>query len=66
MYGDVDISADMRRVAKSVNFGVVYGITGYGLARVLDMSVADCTRYIDAFYAMYPGVRTYYDDILEG
>lgn len=55
----------MRRIAKSVNFGVIYGITGYGLAKTLDCSVTEAQQYVDAFYIRYPGVRTYYDTLLE-
>jgi DNA polymerase-1 len=55
----------MRRIAKTVNFGVIYGITGYGLAKTLDCSVTEAQQYVDAFYARYPGVRIYYDILLE-
>jgi DNA polymerase I len=54
----------MRRIAKSVNFGVIYGITGFGLAKTLDCSVTEAQQYVDAFYTRYPGVRTYYDTLL--
>lgn len=55
----------MRRIAKTVNFGVIYGITGFGLAKTLDCSVTEAQQYVDAFYTRYPGVRTYYDTLLE-
>ncbi len=44
----------MRRIAKTVNFGVIYGITGYGLAKTLDCSVTEAQEYVDAFYTRYP------------
>ena len=60
------ITSEYRRIAKSVNFGVVYGITGFGLSKVLGTSPAEATAYIDKFYAMYPRVREYYQGILDG
>lgn len=45
---------------------MIYGITGFGLSKVINTSPAEATKYIDAFYAMYPGVRSYYQSILEG
>lgn len=60
------ITSELRRIAKSVNFGVIYGITGFGLSKVINTSPAEATKYIDAFYAMYPGVRAYYQSILDG
>ncbi|MDQ1344154.1 MAG: polymerase [Patescibacteria group bacterium] len=48
-----EISKDMRRVAKTVNFGVIYGITGFGLSRTVGTSPAEATGYIEAFFARY-------------
>ncbi len=62
---DKKITSHQRRIAKSVNFGVIYGITGYGLAKTLECSVFEAQQYVDAFYLRYPGVRTYYDTLLE-
>ena len=59
------ISSDQRRIAKSVNFGVIYGITGFGLSQMIGASPREATAYIEQFYALYPGVRTYYDGLLE-
>lgn len=58
------ITSDQRRIAKSVNFGVIYGITGFGLSKMIKTSPKDATIYIDTFFAQYPKVRTYYDDII--
>lgn len=60
-----DISKDMRRVAKTVNFGVIYGITGFGLSKTVGTSPAEATGYIEAFFSRYSGVRAYYDALLE-
>lgn len=62
---DIEITSSMRRIAKSVNFGVIYGITGFGLAKTLECSTWEAQKYVDAFYEKYPGVRTYYDTLLE-
>ena len=62
---DKEITSHMRRIAKSVNFGVIYGITGFWLAKTLDCSVTEAQQYVDAFYVRYPGVRNYYDTLLE-
>lgn len=59
------ISSDERRIAKSVNFGVIYGITGFGLSRMIKTSPKEATEYITKFFDRYPLVRTYYDGILE-
>ncbi len=59
------ITSGERRIAKTVNFGVIYGITGFWLAKTLECSSWEATQYIDAFYAKYPWVRIYYDTLLE-
>lgn len=59
------ISSHERRIAKSVNFGVIYGITGFWLSKTLDCSPWEANAYIEAFYTKYPWVRTYYDRLLE-
>lgn len=62
--GKTEITSHERRIAKTVNFGVIYGITGFGLSKTLDCSPYDANRYIEAFYEKYPKVREYYDTIL--
>jgi DNA polymerase I len=59
------ISSHERRIAKTVNFWVIYGITGFGLAKTLVTSPWEADAYIRAFYERYPGVRSYYDTLLE-
>lgn len=58
-------TSEQRRIAKSVNFGVIYGITGFGLAKTLDCNPWEAQEYVNAFYAKYPKVRRYYDKLLE-
>lgn len=56
-----EVTPDMRRVAKTVNFGVIYGMSEYGLARGTDLSRKEAASFIDAYFQRYPGVRSYLD-----
>jgi DNA polymerase-1 len=60
-----DVTPDMRRTAKAVNFGIVYGISPFGLARNLGISVAVAKQYIDGYLATYTGVARYMAEIVE-
>lgn len=59
-----NVSKAQRRVAKTVNFGVFYGLSAFGLARRLGISQKDATDFIDAYYAKYPGVARYQERVL--
>ncbi len=60
-----EVTADMRRVAKSVNFGIIYGISDFGLAQYTGLSQADAARYITNYFARYPRVREYLEETKE-
>lgn len=59
-----EVTPNMRRDAKAVNFGIVYGISDYGLSESLGISRAEAKEYIDTYYERYPGVRAYIDEII--
>ncbi len=60
-----DVDADLRRHAKAINFGIVYGISQYGLARQIDASSEVAKRYIDSYFAAMPEIKTYMDKTIE-
>jgi DNA polymerase-1 len=54
----------MRRMAKTINFGIIYGMSAFGLAQRLDISKEEATTFIDAYFARYPKVQAHQDRIL--
>ncbi len=55
------VSADQRRSAKAINFGLIYGMSAFGLARQLGIDRGAAQRYVDAYFARYPRVKEYMD-----
>ena len=55
------VTPDMRRFAKTVNFGVIYGMSDYGLVQATDLSREEAAQFIAAYFERYPGVKKYFD-----
>ncbi len=58
-----EVSADQRRSAKAINFGLIYGMSAFGLARQLGIERGAAQTYVNLYFARYPGVKRYMDDI---
>jgi len=57
-----EVSGEQRRAAKAINFGLMYGMSAFGLAARLDVARGEAARYIERYFERYPGVRRYMDD----
>ena len=57
------VSSDQRRSAKAINFGLIYGMSAFGLAKQLHIGRHDAQRYVDRYFEKYPGVKQYMDNI---
>ncbi|MFH0828038.1 MAG: DNA polymerase I, partial [Candidatus Omnitrophota bacterium] len=64
IYGveEKDVSEAMRDSAKSINFGIIYGLSSYGLSRDLNIRVEEAQGFIDAYFVTYPGVKIYIEE----
>jgi DNA polymerase-1 len=60
-----EVTPLQRRNAKAVNFGIVYGISAFGLAKDLNISKKEAQEYIDSYFATYPGIKKFLDDTVE-
>ncbi len=59
-----EVNADLRRQAKAINFGIIYGMSPFGLARQLSISQKMARTFIDHYFARYPGVKTFIDQTI--
>lgn len=59
------VTNDLRRSAKAINFGLIYGMSSFGLAQQLGLSRSQAQTYIDLYFSRYPGVKNYMDNIRE-
>lgn len=60
-----EVTADMRRAAKTVNFGIIYGISAFGLSQRLDCSRGEAAALIDSYFTQFPGVKACMDRLVE-
>ena len=58
------VTKDMRRMAKAVNFGILYGISGFGLSENLNINPKEATKFINEYYETYPGIKNYQDECI--
>jgi len=63
--GEDEVTSEMRRVAKIVNFSLIYGKTAYGLSRDLDIGVGEAEQFIDDYFARYSAVRDFTAEVLD-
>jgi DNA polymerase-1 len=60
-----EVTADMRREAKVINFGIIYGMSSFGLSKELGISPKQAQEYIDSYFLQYSQIRKYLDGVLE-
>lgn len=60
-----DVTKDQRRSAKAINFGLIYGMSAFGLAKQLDITRPEAQKYVDLYFQRYPGVKNYMEQTKE-
>ncbi len=58
-----DVSKEQRRHAKAINFGLIYGMSAFGLSRSTDLTLSEAENFVKAYFQKFPGVKTYLDGI---
>ncbi len=65
IFGVSEVTKEQRRVAKAVNFGIIYGISSFGLAENLGIYTNEAKEFIDKYFETYPGIKKYMDESIE-
>lgn len=60
-----DVTPDLRRNAKAINFGLIYGMSPYGLTRTTNLTLAEAENFVQAYFERFPGVKNYLDQVRE-
>lgn len=60
-----EVNADLRRKAKSINFGIIYGLSSFGLAKQIDISIEEAKKYIEKYFEKYPEIRDYMEKTMQ-
>jgi DNA polymerase I len=60
-----DVTPEMRRNAKAINFGLIYGMSAFGLTNATDLTLAEAENFIETYFEKFPGVKDYLDGIRE-
>jgi DNA polymerase-1 len=58
-----DVTKEQRRHAKAINFGLIYGMSPYGLTRTTDLTLAEAEDFVDAYFTRFPGIKRYLDRV---
>ena len=58
-----EVNTDMRRIAKILNFGVIYGLSAHGISQQTEFNREEGTRFIENYFAKYPGISEYIEDV---
>lgn len=59
-----EVNSEMRRQAKAVNFGIIYGMSGFSLSESLDMKIVEANDFINKYYSSFPGIKEYLDSVI--
>jgi DNA polymerase-1 len=60
-----DVTKEQRRHAKAVNFGLIYGMSAFGLTRTTDLTLAEAEDFVESYFRQFPGIKNYLDGIRE-
>jgi DNA polymerase-1 len=63
--GEGDVKGDQRRIAKTINFGVIYGMSAFRLSEELGIGRTEANNFIEAYYLTYAGVKRFFDELIK-